>query len=262
MFRALSTVATGLQAQQTNMDVVSNNLANVNTTGYKRGKAQFESLLYQNQVQPGAQSTNNTVYPSGLDLGTGARVASVKKIQTQGNLKQTKNPLDMAISGSGFFQVQMPNGQTAYSRDGSFQLNQNGQLVTQEGYAVLPGINIPNNAKSVTVGTDGTVSVTLPGSNQAQQIGQLELASFVNPQGLQPRGSNLFMRTNASGPPQVGPPQTNGIGSVRQGFVEQSNVNIVDSMVKLISSQRAYQLGTEAAHGADNEMNYLAQMGP
>lgn len=262
MFRALSTVATGLAAQQTNMDVISNNLANVNTTGFKRGQAQFESLLYQNQIQPGAQSTNSTLYPSGLDLGTGVRVADIKKIQAQGNLKQTQNPLDLAINGSGFFQIRMPDGQTAYTRDGAFQIDQNGQLVTADGYAVVPGLTIPNSATSVTIGTDGTVSVTLPGSNQAQQIGQLQLASFVNPQGLQPQGSNLFLRTNASGAPQVGPPQTNGLGAVRQGFLEQSNVNIVDSMVNLISSQRAYQLGTEAAHGADNEMNYLAQMGP
>lgn len=261
MFRALSTVATGLHAQQTRMNVVSNNLANVNTTGYKRSKAQFQSLLYQNQVQPGAQSTSNTVYPSGLDVGSGTRVSSVKKIQTQGNLKQTKNPLDLAINGSGYFQVRMPNGQMAYTRDGSFQVNRNGQLVTQNGYKVMPGITIPNNAKSVSIGSDGTVSVTLPGSNQAQQIGQIQLASFVNPQGLQPKGNNLFMRTNASGAPQVGPPQQNGNGSIRQGFVEQSNVNIVDSMVKLIGSQRAYQLGTKAAHGADNEMKYLARMG-
>lgn len=261
MFRALSTVATGLEAQQTNMDVISNNLANVNTTGFKRGQAQFQSLLYQNQVQPGAQSTNSTNYPSGLDLGTGVQVSSVKKIQTQGNLTQTKNPLDLAVNGSGFFQVRLPSGQTAYTRDGAFQVNQNGQLVTANGYAVVPGVTIPNNATSVTVGSDGTISVTLPGSNQSQQIGQLQLAGFVNPQGLQPRGNNLFVRTNSSGAPQIGPPQTNGLGALKQGYLEKSNVNIVKSMVNLISSQRAYQLGTEAAHGADNEMKYLANMG-
>lgn len=262
MFRALSTVATALEAQQTNMDVIANDLANVNTTGFKRGQAEFQDLLYQNQIQPGAQSTNSTLYPSGLDLGTGVQVASVKKIQTQGNLSQTKNPLDLAINGSGYFQVLLPDGQTAYTRDGSFQVDENGQLVTADGYAVVPGVTLPNNATSVTIGTDGTVSVTLPGSSQAQQVGQLQLASFVNPQGLQPTGNNLFLRTNASGAPQVGPPQANGLGELRQGFLEQSNVNIVDAMVKLISSQRAYQLGTEAAHGADNEMSYLAQMGP
>lgn len=262
MFRALSTIATGLEAQQTNMDVISNNLANVNTVGFKRGQAEFASLLYQNKVQPGAQSSNGTLYPSGLDVGAGVRVASIKKIQTQGNLTKTGNPLDMAINGSGYFQVRMPDGQTAYTRDGSFQVNQNGQLVTAEGYAVVPGIQLPANATGVTVGSDGSVSVTLPGSNQAQQVGQLQLANFVNPQGLQPQGNNLFLRTNSSGAPQVGPAQQNGLGSINQGYLEQSNVNIVDSMVNLISSQRAYQLGTEAAHGADNEMNYLAQMGP
>lgn len=260
MNRALSSIATALEAQQTNMDVIANNLANVNTVGFKRGEAQFESLLYQNQIQPGAQSTNSTEYPSGLDLGTGVRVASIKKVQTQGNLTQTKNPLDLAINGSGYFQVLLPDGQTAYTRDGAFQVNQNGQLVTADGYTIAPAITLPTSATSVTIGTDGTVSVTLPGSNQAQQVGQIQLAQFVNPQGLQPMGQNLFLRTNASGAPQVSPAQTNGLGSIQQGFLEQSNVNIVDSMVGLIASQRAYQLGTELAHGTDNEMSYLAQM--
>jgi flagellar basal-body rod protein FlgG len=261
MFRALSTIATGLEGQQTNMDIIANNLANVNTTGFKRRQAQFESLLYQNQIQPGAKSTNSTLYPSGLDLGAGVRIASTKKIQSQGNLTETKNPLDMAINGNGYFQVRLPDGQTAYTRDGSFQVDRNGQLVSADGYTVVPNITIPNGATSVTVGTDGTVSVTLPGSNLAQQVGQIQFAGFINPQGLQPTGNNLFLRTNSSGAPQVSPPQTNGLGSLRQGFLEESNVNIVDSMVKLISSQRAYQLGTEAARDADNEMNYLAQMG-
>lgn len=261
MFRALSTIATGLEAQQTNMDVIANNLANVNTTGFKRDQPEFESLLYQNQIQPGAQSTVNTQYPSGLDLGTGVRVASIKKIETQGNLQQTGNSLDVAINGSGYFQVLLPDGEQAYTRNGSFQLNQNGQLVTADGYQVLPGITLPNNATSVTIGTDGTVSATLPGSAQAQQISQLQLASFINPQGLQPLSNGLFLQTNASGAPQLGQPQNNGLGSLQQGYLEQSNVNIVESMVNLITSQRAYQLGTEVAQGANNEMGYLANMG-
>lgn len=261
MLRALSTIATGLEAQQTNMDVIANNLANVNTSGFKRDQAEFQSLLYQNQIQPGAQSTVNTQYPSGLDLGTGVRIASTKKIETQGNLQQTSNPLDLAINGSGYFQIMMPDGEQAYTRDGAFQVNQNGQLVTADGYQVLPAVTIPGNATSVTIGTDGTVSATLPGSAQAQQIGQVQLASFINPQGLQPLGNGLFVQTNASGAPQVGQPQNNGLGSVQQGYLEQSNVNIVESMVDLISSQRAYQLGTEVAKGADNEMSYLANMG-
>lgn len=261
MLRALSTIATGLQAEQTNMDVIANNLANVNTDGFKRDQPEFQSLLYQNQTQPGAQSTVQTQYPSGLDLGTGVRVGSIKKIETQGNLQQTGNALDVAINGSGYFQVILPNGQQAYTRNGSFQMNQNGQIVTSDGYQVSPGITVPNNATSVTIGTDGTVSATLPGSSQAQVIGQLQLANFVNPQGLQPMSDGLFAQTNASGAPQVGQPQNNGLGSLRQGYLEQSNVNIVDSMVNLISSQRAYQLGTEVAKGADNEMSYLANMG-
>lgn len=260
MLRALSTIATGLEAQQTNIDVIANNLANVNTTGFKRDQAEFQSLLYQNQIQPGAQSTVSTQYPSGLDLGTGVRVASTKKIETQGNLTSTGNPLDVGINGSGYFQVMLPDGEQAYTRSGAFQLNQNGQLVTADGYQVLPGLTLPNNATSVTVGSDGTVSATLPGSSQAEQIGQIQLASFVNPQGLQPLSNGLFLQTNSSGAPQVGQPQNNGLGSLQQGYLEQSNVNIVEAMVNLIGSQRAYQLGTEVAHGADNEMSYLANM--
>jgi len=260
MFRSLDTIATGLQAQQTNKDVISNNLANVNTTGFKRGQAEFQSLLYQDGIQPGAQSSGQTLYPSGLQLGTGVRVASIKKIQSQGDLNKTGNPLDLAINGAGYFQVLLPDGQTAYTRDGSFQVNENGQLVNSDGYTVSPSITVPNSATSVTIGKDGTVSVTLPGSQQAQQVGQVQLASFTNPQGLQPMGNNLLLRTNASGAPQIAPPQSNGLGSVNQGYLEGSNVNVVRAMTNLIAAQRSFQLGTEVARGADNELNYLAQM--
>ncbi len=259
MNHALDTIATGLNASQTMMNTIADNLANVNTTGYKSETPEFQTLLYQNGIQPGANSTGQTVYPSGLEIGTGVRVASIKDTLTQGTLISTGNPLDLAINGSGYFQVLMPNGQTAYTRDGSFQLNSSGQLVTSSGYQVLPNITIPSNATSVTIGTDGTVSVTLPGSSNASQVGQLQLASFVNPQGLQPLGGNLFASTTSSGTAVNGAPQSNGLGSVNQSYLEASNVNVVQAMVNMISAERAYQLGTQAASAIDNQLNYLAQ---
>ncbi len=259
MDQSLDTIATGLTASQTMMDTIANNLANVNTTAFKSETPEFQTLLYQNGIQPGGQSTGQTVYPSGLELGTGVQVAGIKDVLTQGTLTTTNNPTDLAINGSGYFQVLLPSGQLAYTRDGSFQPNQNGQLVTADGYQVLPAITIPANATSVTVGLDGTVSITTPNANTATQIGQIQLASFINPQGLQPLGNNLYANTTASGNAIVGAPQTNGLGSVNQNELESSNVDVVNEMVDMISAERAYQLGTQAASAVDNQLNYLAQ---
>jgi flagellar basal-body rod protein FlgG len=259
MDHALDTLATGLSASQTMMDTIADNLSNVNTTGFKSETPEFQTLLYQDGIQPGANSTGQTSYPSGLELGTGVKVASIKDTLTQGSLTSTGNPYDLAVNGTGYFQVLQPNGQIAYTRDGSFQVNQNSQLVTSNGYQLLPNISIPANATSTTIGSDGTVSVTLPGSATSTQIGQIQLASFINPQGLQPLGGNLYANTTASGAPIVSAPQSNGLGSVNQSFLESSNVDVVQSMVDMISAERAYQLGTQAASAVDNQLNYLAQ---
>jgi len=259
MNHALDTIATGLEASQTMMDTIADNLSNVNTTGFKSETPEFQSLLYQDGIQPGANSTGTTVYPSGLELGTGVKIASIKDTLTQGTLTSTGNPYDLAINGSGYFQVLLPDGQTAYTRDGSFQPNQNGQLVNSSGYQLLPNVTIPSNATSVTIGTDGTVSITTSGSSTATQVGQIQLANFVNPQGLQPLGGNLFASTTSSGNSIAGAPQTNGMGSVNQNYLESSNVDVVQSMVNMISAERAYQLGTQAASAVDNQLNYLAQ---
>lgn len=259
MDHALDTMATGLQASQLMMDTIADNLSNVNTTGFKAETPLFQTLLYQNGIQPGAQSTGQTVYPSGLELGTGVKAAAIAAVLTQGSLTSTGNPLNLAINGSGYFQIVLPSGETAYTRDGSFQLNQSGQLVTSSGYQVLPNITIPSNATSVTIGTDGTVSVTLPGSQTASQLGQLQLASFVNPQGLQPLGDNLLAATTSSGTATAGAPQSNGLGSINQNYLEASNVDVVRAMVNMIAAERAYQLGTQVVGAVDNQLSYLAQ---
>lgn len=260
MLAALETIGTGLEAVQTQMDSIANNISNVNTYGYKQSLPVFQTLLYQNQVQPGAASSGNTLYPSGMDLGTGVTVAAEVPVLTQGNLTQTSNSLDVAIQGNGYFQILQPDGQIAYTRDGAFQLNQNGQIVTADGYQVLPNITVPPNATSVTIAADGTLSVTTPTASNAVVIGQMQLANFINPQGLQPVGQNLSLATTASGPAITGTPQTNGLGSVNQGYLEDSNTNVVSSMVDLISAERAYQLGTDVAQAAGSELGYLAQM--
>jgi len=256
---ALDTLATGLEASQTMMDTIADNLANVNTTGFKSETPEFQTLLYQDTIQPGAQSSSNTVYPSGLVLGTGVRVASVKDVLTQGTLTQTNNPFDIAINGQGYFQILQPSGGTAYTRDGAFQLSPNGQMVNSSGFQLQPSITIPPNATSVTIGMDGTVSVTVAGSSTSTQVGQIQLANFVNPQGLQPLGGNLYAQTAASGTAVTGSPQANGLGAVNQNYLESSNVDIVREMVNMISAERSYQLGTQAASAVDNQLNYLAQ---
>ncbi|MFG6487343.1 flagellar basal-body rod protein FlgG [Roseateles sp. BYS78W] len=260
MMRSLWIAKTGMEAQQTQLDNISNNLANVGTNGYKRSHAVFEDLIYQNMRQAGANSTEQTTLPTGLQVGLGVRPVATARIYTQGNLQQTSNNLDLAIKGDGFFQIQMPDGTTAYTRDGSFQLNANGQMVTNNGYTVLPGITIPTNAQTLTIGNDGTVSVTLPGQTAAQTVGQIQMANFVNPAGLDPKGQNLFTETAASGTPNTGAPSNNGMGSIQQGFVETSNVNVVEELVQMIQTQRAYELNSKAVQTSDQMLQKLAQI--
>jgi flagellar basal-body rod protein FlgG len=260
MMRSLWIAKTGLDAHQTSMDVITSNLANVSTTGFKRSRPVFEDLLYQTLRQPGSSSSQATAIPSGLTLGTGVRVVATEHIFTQGTVQKTDNPLDLAIQGNGFFQIQLPDGTTGYTRDGAFQLNANGQLVTSAGYAVQPGINIPAAARSVTVAKDGTVAVTLQGQAAPQNVGQLQLATFVNPGGLDPLGGNLFAETASSGTPNAGAPGSNGIGSLRQGFVEGSNVNVVEELVSMIATQRAYEMNSKSIQTSDQMLQKLAQI--
>jgi len=259
MNAALWAAKTGLDAQQTEMAVISNNLANVNTTGFKEDRAAFEDLLYQNQTQAGADTSQTTQSPSGMSIGTGVQVVATEKDYSQGSLTHTGNPLDVAVQGQGFFQIQMPDGTLAYTRDGTFQTNAQGQLVTSSGYLVQPGITIPQGAQSVTIGNDGTVSVTLAGQSAATQIGQLQLANFINPPGLQPIGQNLLVQSAASGAPQTGSPGTNGLGTLTQGQLESSNVNVVEELVNMIQTQRAYEMNSKAISTVDQMLQYATQ---
>ncbi len=245
---------TGLDAQQTRMSVISNNLANVSTTGYKRSRAAFEDLMYQNVRQTGAQSSQNTQLPSGLMLGTGVRTASTAKLFTQGSIIQTGNNLDLAINGRGFFEIEMPDGSSAYTRDGSFQINSDGDVVTSNGYKLIPAVSVPADTQSVTVGRDGTVSIT----NAAGQISttQLTIVDFINPAGLQALGQNLFASSSASGDPQSGNPDAEGRGSIMQGSLETSNVNVVEEMVDMIETQRAYEMNAKAIATTDQMLQY------
>jgi flagellar basal-body rod protein FlgG len=258
MTPALWAAKSGLDAQDTRMAVISNNIANVSTNGFKAGRGVFQDLLYQNVRQVGAQNTQDTQLPSGLYLGTGVSIVATEKLNTQGGLTQTGNSLDVAVQGKGFFQVLMPDGTLAYSRDGSFQLNSQGQMVTSSGYQVQPAISIPANATSVTIGADGTVSAILAGAQAATTIGQLQLAGFINEGGLQPLGQNLMGESAASGAPQTGTPGVNGLGTLRQGSVEGSNVNIVQEMVNMIETQRAYEMNSKAIATTDQMLQYLS----
>ncbi|MDH5632698.1 MAG: flagellar basal-body rod protein FlgG [Gammaproteobacteria bacterium] len=255
---ALWIAKTGLDAQQTRMSVVSNNLANVSTTGFKRGRAIFEDLFYQNVRQAGAQSSQDSTLPSGLMLGTGVRTVATQKLHTQGSSLQTGNSLDIAINGRGFFQVLMPDGSTAYTRDGSFQVDAQGQMVTSSGYSLEPGITIPTDALSVTIGNDGTVTAVVPGSAAPTNVGNIQLADFVNTAGLQPVGQNLFLETAASGAAQAGTPGLNGLGMVQQGSLESSNVNVVEELVSMIETQRAYEMNSKAIQTADQMLAYVS----
>jgi flagellar basal-body rod protein FlgG len=254
---ALWAAKTGLDAQQTRMTVTSNNLANVNTNGYKKGRAVFEDLLYQNQRQVGAATSQDTQLPSGLHVGTGVRIVATEKTYTQGNLTQTGNSLDVAINGRGFIQVLMPDGTLGYTRDGSFQLSAQGELVTSSGYSVQPGITIPDGAQSVTIGADGVVTVQLAGQSAPTQVGSLQLVDFINPAGLQPRGENLLLESAASGPAQSGTPGLNGLGLLVQGSVESSNVNVVEELVNMIETQRAYEMNSKAIATTDQMLEYV-----
>ena len=260
MIRSLWISKNGLDAQQTQMDVVANNLANVSTNGFKRSRAVFEDLLYQNIRQPGAQSSQNTQIPSGLQIGTGVRPVAAERIHTQGNLAQTGNKLDVAIQGSGFFPVLMPDGATGYTRDGSFQTDAQGQIVTSSGFVVQPAITIPANASSVTIGQDGVVSVTQPGSVTPVQIGTMQLATFINPAGLQSIGQNLYLETASSGTATTTAPSVNGAGTLGQGFVETSNVNVVEELVNMIQTQRAYEINSKAITTSDQMLQKLSQV--
>lgn len=257
MNQALWAAKTGLDAQQTKMAVVSNNLANVNTTGFKQGRAVFEDLLYQNVRQAGGQSSQDTQLPSGMNLGTGVRVVATEKLFTQGSVLQTGNAMDVAINGRGFLQVLLPDGSLGYTRDGSFQINSQGQLVTASGYIVQPGITIPDAAQSVTIGQDGVVSVRLAGQTGTSQVGTLETADFLNPVGLQPIGENLYLETASSGTAQAGTPGLNGLGTLIQGALEGSNVNVVSELVSMIETQRAYEMNSKAISTNDQMMQYL-----
>lgn len=257
MNQALWVAKTGLDAQQTRMAVVSNNLANVNTTGFKQDRAVFEDLLYQNVRQSGGQSSQDTQLPSGMNIGTGVRIVATEKLFTQGSMLNTENALDVAIKGRGFFQVLLPDGNLAYTRDGTFQRNAQGELVTASGYLVQPSITVPDGAQSVTIGADGTVSVQLAGQPAPSQVGSLETVDFINATGLQPIGENLYIETASSGAAQAGTPGLNGFGSVVQGVLEGSNVNVVAELVSMIETQRAYEMNSKAISTNDQMMQYL-----
>ncbi|NDJ55701.1 flagellar basal-body rod protein FlgG [Enterobacteriaceae bacterium 4M9] len=260
MIRSLWIAKTGLEAQQTNMDVISNNLANVSTNGFKRQRAVFEDLLYQTMRQPGAQSSEQTTIPSGLQLGTGVRPVATERVHSQGSLQQTNNSKDVAIDGSGFIQVLMPDGTTGYTRDGSFQIDQNGQLVTSSGYQIQPAITVPQDAQTITIGKDGIVSVTIAGQTDPQQVGQLTLATFINDSGLESVGENLYRETQASGAPNESTPGLNGAGSLIQGYVETSNVNVAEELVNMIQTQRAYEINSKAVSTSDQMLQRLSQI--
>ena len=260
MIRSLWVARTGLDAQQTQLDVIANNLANVSTNGFKRGRAVFEDLLYQTLRQPGAQSSQQTQIPSGLQLGTGVRPVSTARIFTQGNIQKTDNALDIGIQGDGFFQILLPDGTTAYTRDGSFQKDNQGQIVTANGYPLQPNITIPANALTVTIANDGTVSITQPGVAAPTQIGNIQLANFVNSGGLQSIGQNLFLETASSGTPTPNAPGSNGAGVLNQGYVETSNVNVAEELVTMIQTQRAYELNSKVVSTSDAMLGRLTQL--
>ncbi len=260
--RALSIAATGMLAQQTNVEVIANNLANMNTTAYKEQRAAFQDLLYQNIQQAGAQSSDTgTLLPSGIQLGAGVRTAAVYKVMKPGDLKSTANPYDVAINGAGFFRVQMPDGTDAYTRDGNFSLSPEGQLVTQQGYVIAPGIALPQNTTQVTINTQGQVLASLPGQTAPQTVGQLELTRFPNEAGLTSMGDNLYTETASSGAPQAGVPGSTGYGTIQQYFLETSNVDPVDEITSLITAQRAYEMNSKVITSADQMLAETAKLG-
>jgi len=260
MIRSLWIAKTGLEAQQTQLDVITNNLANVSTSGFKRARAVFEDLLYQTLRQPGAQSSQQTQIPSGLQLGLGGRPVATERIHTQAPRTQTGNSLDVAIQGQGFFQVLLPDGTTAYTRNGSFQKDSTGQIVTANGYPLQPAMTIPANAQTLTIGNDGTVTVQQPGQAAPTQIGNIQLVTFVNPGGLQSAGENLYLETASSGTPTPNTPGTNGAGLLNQSYLEGSNVNVVEELVNMIQTQRAYEINSRAIQTSDQMLARLGQL--
>ncbi|WP_295851871.1 flagellar basal-body rod protein FlgG [uncultured Xylophilus sp.] len=260
MINSLWISKTGMEAQQTQLDIISNNLANVSTNGFKRATAVFEDLMYQNLRQVGANSTEQNQLPTGLQVGLGVRTVATSRSFAQGSLQQSGNVLDVAIKGNGFFQVTMPDGTLGYTRDGSFQVDAQGRLVTSNGLPIANGVTVPPNAQSITISAEGAVAVVLPGNVAPQQIGTIALTNFVNPAGLEPRGQNLYSETAASGQPQGGTPGTNGLGSLSQGFVETSNVNVVQELVTMIQTQRAYEMNSKAVQTSDQMLQKLAQL--
>lgn len=257
MNHALWVAKTGLDAQQTRMSVIANNLANVNTTGFKKSNAVFEDLIYQNVKQAGGQTSQQTRSATGLEIGTGSRLVATERDFAQGTLAQTDNALDVAINGRGFLQVLLPDGTSAYTRDGSMQLDSEGNLVTASGYSILPGVNVPAGSQSLIIGQDGSVSVQISGAAAPQEIGTLTLADFVNPGGLEARGENLYFETAASGAAQIGAPGADGLGTLRQGALESSNVNVVEELVDMIETQRAYELNSKAIETSDQMLSYV-----
>jgi flagellar basal-body rod protein FlgG len=262
MFRALYTAASGMMAQQLNLDNVANNLSNASTAGFRRRRLQFQDLLYQNLIMPGAAATQQTTLVAGLQIGLGTRPAASEVIQTQGDFSTTGNPLDLTIQGQGFFQVRLPSGETAYTRSGTFHLDAQGNVVTSEGDPIEPSIALPTGATSITIGADGTVSVTQPGQDAAQQVGSLQLALFPNPGGLNSIGKNLFLATTASGDPIVGTPGgSEGLGSIQQGVLEQSNVSVVEEFIQMILAQRSYEANSRVVRAADEMFQQLNSLG-
>ena len=259
--RSLAIAASGMQAQQLNVEVISNNIANMNTTGFKRQRAEFKDLLYQNLERPGAStSSSGTTAPLGIQIGVGVKAGSVGRVTEQGSITRTDNTTDIAISGRGYFQVQMPDGTTAYTRDGNLALDAEGKLVTSEGFPIQPGITVPTDAVSVTIARDGTVEATLQGANAPQNLGQLELATFVNPAGLEAQGDNLFTETAASGAANTATPGSAGYGTLMQGFVETSNVNAVEEISALIVAQRAYEMNAKVITASDEMLQTATQV--
>ncbi|AII14521.1 flagellar basal body rod protein [Campylobacter iguaniorum] len=260
MIRSLYTAATGMVAQQTQIDTTSHNIANVNTIGYKKNRAEFADLMYQTMQYAGTPTSTTTMSPTGMEVGLGVRPTAITKIFTQGNFKETSNKLDMAIAGNGFFQIQLPDGTTAYTRNGAFKLDGDGNIVNSDGYRLLPEMNIPADATDVSIGVDGTVSVLQPGNQEMTQIGQIELASFINPAGLHAMGDNNFLETAASGAPVVGNGGVDGFGQVKQNFVEMSNVQLVEEMTDLITGQRAYEANSKAITTSDDMLQIVNQL--
>jgi flagellar basal-body rod protein FlgG len=260
MINSLWISKTGMQAQQTQLDVIANNMANVSTNGFKRASAVFEDLMYQNLRQVGAAADEQNQLPTGLQLGLGVRTVATSRQFTQGSLQQTDNQLDLAINGAGFLQVTLPDGTTGYTRDGSLQVDANGRLVTSGGLPVAGDITVPPDAQGVTISADGIVTVKMPGTPDPQQIGNIELANFVNPAGLEPLGQNLYAETVASGVPVTGAPGTAGLGALMQGYVETSNVNVVQELVSMIQTQRAYEMNSKAIQTSDQMLQRLSQL--